>query len=177
MVSPAEQHEVVEPCRSAVGPVPDVVRVGETVGAAWEAASGVAVIQGPSNGGRHGARAAADVEDAARGIVCHDDATGIAGEAARRSRGNADAAGEHRLAGVGVLAEGLGVNVDHHLYPGGTPGEPCVRTPGDCGFGGTWRRGGIRLVYRWRGSRTLHHHLVVPQRQLGEHAERVGPAL
>jgi len=59
----AEQHEVVEPSGAAIGPVADVMGVGEAEAAAWKGAATVSGIEGPADGGRDRAGAAADVEN------------------------------------------------------------------------------------------------------------------
>lgn len=76
----AEDDQVVQIGRAAVGPVPDVVRVEPAgVRAHGEGAAVVARTQGPADGGRHAAPAAPDRQRCAAAFEMHDDA-GVAAE-------------------------------------------------------------------------------------------------
>ncbi|HEX9885234.1 MAG TPA: hypothetical protein VGA70_02050, partial [Longimicrobiales bacterium] len=61
----AEQHEIVEPSGAAIGPVADVMGVGEAEAAAWKGAATVPGFERAANGGRNRAGASADVENGA----------------------------------------------------------------------------------------------------------------
>lgn len=117
VVTTTEIHEIVELRLAAVGPVGDVVCVAVAQAAAGEAAAPVAMIQRATHGGGNGAGSPADAEHIALRIVRHDYTARIAGEPPRRFRGNAYTGSEHRLAMVGVRAQGLRVHVHDHLQP------------------------------------------------------------
>ena len=75
------QEDQVGECRLApIGPVDDVMRVGESKAASGKAASRVADLQGPPQGGWYGPRPPPDVEDRAIGTALHLDHARIAGE-------------------------------------------------------------------------------------------------
>ena len=89
MMPTAEQHEIRQCRRAAVGPVADVMRLAEAPVAAREATSAVAMEKRASQRRRDRARLGADVEDAPVGIVLHHDSTRVAAEALGRFGGNA----------------------------------------------------------------------------------------
>ena len=80
----AQQHQVVQGGRAAVGPVPDVVGVAPAGGsaAAGERAAAVAHDQRPPQRGRDDAGAAADVEQGTGGVDDRDLQPGVAAESA-----------------------------------------------------------------------------------------------
>ena len=69
----AKEEQVVELRFAAVGPVPDVVRVGEPEPAAREPAAPVPRVERPSDRGRHGALLAAHVEHGSIDVVPEHD--------------------------------------------------------------------------------------------------------
>ena len=89
---PAEQNQVAERRRPALRPVLDVVPIASRRPAPGEAAVPVAGRQRPAQGGRDGARAAADVQDLTGRSVPHRHGRGVAGQPAGRFRGDVDAA-------------------------------------------------------------------------------------
>ena len=84
VVLAAEQDEVVQAGRAAVGPVDDVVGVAHHgwAGAAGEGAVVVAGDQGAPQGRGDESCGAADVEDLAVGAEADRDEVGVAGQAA-----------------------------------------------------------------------------------------------
>ncbi len=94
MVPAAEQHEVVEPGRPAVGPVPDMVNVAAPRVAAGEPALTVPRLQRPPQRRRDGPGLPPHIEDRAVRVVLHHDRPGIA---------------RHAAGGLGRHAEPVGV--------------------------------------------------------------------
>ena len=90
MVPAAEQHEVVEPGRTAVGPVPDVVGVAAPRIAAGEPALAVPRQQRPPERRRDGPGLPPHIEDRAVRGVSHHDRPGIARHAAGGFRRHAE---------------------------------------------------------------------------------------
>jgi hypothetical protein len=82
-----------------------------------EAAAAVSVVESPPNRRRNGPGAGIDLHDPAVPVVSHHHTAGVARQALRRSRGNARAILEDRLAGLIRVREDLGIHVDHHLVP------------------------------------------------------------
>ena len=85
VVTPTEQHQVVERRPAPVGPMLDVMGVAAAVAAAGEATLPVADRQRPAECGREGARAAADVEDFGGGPVGCGDGQGRPDTGGRRT--------------------------------------------------------------------------------------------
>ena len=104
MMTPAEQYEVGECGRAAIGPVDDVVRVAAALLTARKAAPAVAMLERTPDRRRHCTTSATDVYRAPLLIVRHDDKAGITREPTGRFRGNARAAGNDGLSGRRVLA-------------------------------------------------------------------------
>jgi len=146
-----------------VQPVPDVMAMQEAgVGATGEAATMVAELQGPANGGRNGSGAAADGHR--RGVVTGRGHQGaIAGDAPERFRGKRGSVfqggRQHAVRGQGVL-----VHVDHHLVAVGSgalaavagqvvggQGDHAVGSGGPGGrFAGRFRgKVGVRRLLLW----------------------------
>jgi len=98
-----------------MGPVTEMMPLGEAAVAARETTPSVPMGQGPSErwGNRPGPRP--DLHHAALGIVAHHHAAGIAGQALRRLRGNARALLEDRLPRLLGIRQHWGVDVDHYL--------------------------------------------------------------
>ena len=103
MVPAAEEDQIVERRRPAVGPVPDVVSIDADVPASRKPALAVAGVQRPVQGRRDRPRAAADGEYLAVGAVLHPDRRRVAGEPPRRLHRDVDAPRlvQHRLAAAG----------------------------------------------------------------------------
>ena len=109
VMPPAKLHQVVEPGRAAVRPVPDVVRIAPPGRAAREAATPIPRRERTAQRRRDRARLPADAEHLSGGAVGHDDPSGVARQPARRFRGDAQPAGvlQHRLTvrGASSVAE------------------------------------------------------------------------
>src|SRR5690606_16765155 len=87
VMPPAEEHEVAEPGLAAVGPVHDVMGIGEAAPAAGKPAAMIPHLERAPERGRHRAGAPPDIEHGAVGAVPHDHATGIAREPPSSYRG------------------------------------------------------------------------------------------
>ena len=92
VVPAAQQHQVLQLRRAAVGPMLNVVGIATRRLAAGKAAVLVARCEGPAQCRRNRPGLAADVKDVAISVVAHHHLPGVAGETPRRFRGNADAA-------------------------------------------------------------------------------------
>jgi hypothetical protein len=158
MVSAAQQHEIVESGSPAIGPVLDVVRIAEAVRASGEPAAAVPLVERAPDRGRHGARAAPDIQHIAVRAVRHHDAARVARQSPRRFRGNANAIEHGKIAGLSVgVASALQcshIDVQHDLEavsPGhGAATRLVAREPvAQRGFGDETQRIGPPLG--WRG--------------------------
>ena len=99
MMPPAELHQVVEPGRPTVRPVPNVVCIAPPGRAAREAAASISRGERAAQRRRDRACLPADVQHLSGGAVGHDDPPGVARQPLRRFRGDAQPAG--------VLQDGL----------------------------------------------------------------------
>src|SRR5437660_1352085 len=95
--------------------MPDVMALAQPDAAAGEAAAAVAVVQRETQRGWNRARARADLHNAAGSTMSHDHPDRIAGQAARRFRGNACAAVEDGLAGSVPAGQRRRIDVDDDL--------------------------------------------------------------
>src|SRR5438105_10371598 len=89
MMPAAEQREVRERGRPAVGPVAEVMPLGEAPMAPREAAALIPMLEGAPQGGGNRPGPGPDLHQAALAVVAHDHPAGIAREALGRFRGNA----------------------------------------------------------------------------------------
>jgi hypothetical protein len=117
VMAPAQQDQILELGRPAIGPVPDVMRVALTRGAPGEAAAPVAGGQRPADGRWDGSRPAPHVEHGSARVVPHDHFRRVARQAARRFRGNALAAGilEGGLARIAIPSQRLLLHMEDHV--------------------------------------------------------------
>src|SRR5689334_7060280 len=79
VVPSAQQHEIRELRRPALGPVTDVMALRVTQSAAGETAASIAMLQCPAERRRNRAGPDSDLGDPTVGIVAHHDAAGITG--------------------------------------------------------------------------------------------------
>src|SRR5690606_18414312 len=142
VVPAAEEHEVAEPGLTAVGPVDDVMGVGEPAPAAGEPAAAVADLERAPERGRHRAGATPDVEHGAVDVVPHDHPSGVARESPSSYRGNWRAVVEVR---AGARVGGCGCAVGRY-GPFRAPATPLVR----------------RRLLRERVRLDMQHDLVAP---------------
>ena len=109
VMPPAKLHQVVEPGRAAVRPVPDVMRIAPPGRATWEAATPIPRGERTAERRRDRARLPTDVQHLPGHAVGHDDPPGVTRQPLRRFRGDAQPTGvlQHRLTmrGVSSVAE------------------------------------------------------------------------
>ena len=107
---PAKLHQVVEPGRAAVRPVPDVMRIAPPGRAAREAAAPIPRHERAAQRRRDRARLPADVQHLPVGAVGHDDPSGVTRQPLRRFRGDTQPAGvfQDGLTTVRVASSGVG---------------------------------------------------------------------
>ena len=98
-------------------PVPNMVSLSKRQAAAWEATALVAMLKRAPQRGGNRAGSGADFCNPSIGIVPHHHAAGVACEALRRSRGNADTALEHRLPWRIDVGQHRGIDVNDDLVP------------------------------------------------------------
>src|SRR5258705_4917668 len=98
MMAAAEQCEIRERRRAAVGPVPDVMGLAEVTVTAREATAAVTVKQRSPQGGRDRSRLGSNLDDAPVRIVLHEHPTRVARQALGRFRGNSRAIFDDGLA-------------------------------------------------------------------------------
>ena len=111
----AEECEVRERCRTAVGPVAEMVPLSEADAAAGEAAAAVPMVERPPQGRGNRPGPGPDLDQAAILVMAHNHLAGVARQAPGRFRGNARAVLEDGLARLLRLGQRRGVDVDHHL--------------------------------------------------------------
>src|SRR5712692_1453301 len=88
VMSATEQREVRERGRAPVGPVAEMMPLGEAESAPWEAAALVPMVEGTPQGGGNRPGPGSDLPQPSGLIVAHDHPAGVAGEALGRLRGN-----------------------------------------------------------------------------------------
>ena len=115
VMTTAQESEIGQRGGATLGPVTDVMALAEANAAAGEAAAVVSVVERAPQGGRNRATTGRHLHDTAVSGVLHDHPARVAGQAARRFRGNVRPVLEHGLAGLIGAGEGRGVDVDHHL--------------------------------------------------------------
>ena len=116
VVASAQERKVRQRGGPALRPVPDVMALRVAPAAAREAAAVIPLLEGAPEGRRDRPRPGPDLGDAPVGVVPHDHAGGVAGEALRRSRGNVLAAFlEDGLPGLGGIGQHRRIDVDDDL--------------------------------------------------------------
>jgi hypothetical protein len=111
----AEQGEIGQRRGPTLRPVADVMALSDTHAAPREGASAIPALEGAPQRRRDRPGTRPDLDQAAIGVVLHDHAAGVAGQALGRSRGNAGAAFDDRLPGLLGVGEHGGVDVDDDL--------------------------------------------------------------
>src|SRR5712691_9108223 len=112
-----EEREVRERGRAPVGPVAEMMSLGEAKSAPWEAAALVPMMEGTPQGGRNRPGPGSDLQQASLAVMAHHHPARVAGEALGRFRGHARATLEDRLAGLFWIGQHRGIDVDHYLVP------------------------------------------------------------
>ena len=127
VMAATQEHQVVEPRRSTLRPVADVMCIAVASAAAGEAAPAVSCRQRPAEGRRYGAGLSPDIEHLTRSAVPHHDGRGVAGDPPRSLRGNVRAILQHRLTDRLVALQDPVVDMDDDLIPiaGGPTVEVC----------------------------------------------------
>src|SRR2546425_570054 len=117
MMSATEQREVRERGRAPVGPVTEMMPLGEAESAPWEAAALVPMVEGPPQGRRNRPGPGSDLQQASLTVMAHHHPAGVAREALGRFRGNVFALLEDGLARLFWIGQHLSVDVDYYLVP------------------------------------------------------------
>jgi hypothetical protein len=117
VMAPAQQDEIRQRRRPALGPVLHVVGLATAHLATREATGPIAVTQSPPERRRDGARPGPDLHHPTGLVVPHHYPARIAREAPRRSRGNVADLVQLGLAGCLRIREHRRVDMDDHLVP------------------------------------------------------------